>query len=1109
MEGHSDHPHGGTDSSQAQMKRQGFRSSSTAPTLDLPSQSLQQPNLTSRVPPGADSLQRSRRQSSRWNVQVGLDQVDQATIATAKAGAAATAAAAASAQSSARSAVVATAQSSARPAAAAAAATTLSSARSAPVATMQSSARSATTSEAAKEKGGNDKRLSTGNVTKSRAAKSSARTQRKKGKGPKSYRKTRASTSESSGSSDSSDSSNSSGSGSSSFDDSDSSDSSDSSRESVSRSGTSSDRSRSFSSRAKARRESAGGGRGGGSNGGRDRDRDRERSRRSSVSRDRERSRSRDSRSNRDRDGDRGRSSDRHNYYNSWERERGGSGGKGGRGSHDRGRENSRGGRGGRGGHASEYDRGFKQSSGGGKGASAHGSGKWNSRGRDGGYSDKDPRFNRSNSKDYMSSESFSRDRRGGSGGERDRSRSHERRGDRSSYRQDTPGRDGNHDVGRARRKGSDASNGREDRRRSDGGGSTRYADTPPGRRSASRPRGDSSPPHSISAPRSGNLSPGSTRRTPQKSNGTGSGRNNGGSDGATRERDLRGDSSPLARNALSSAYEHVPMPTASLEFHHSIGGDQDDLFPNLEDHLSDPVMRGADAHSQGTSPVRPSISVASPVAADTTSVDVTADKVSSPSASGLSNPTTSSIVSTSLQSKPSQASMSRKTNESIPKKGGSNSPDYSAGVPVRTCSDNAHSDASGAAIAKPSTKSSADTVGGSALDQGGLDESRTGPTTPSLALSLQHSESSAPEAIKPTPKEQAVLVEAPPISKPVSFSPALSEGTPLNSMTASKNAAKGREEERFEEVSVVSGGVSEGATKDANSSPAIAKGVLQAGPASGSASGIVGEGSLLPSSSSFSSSSRDRNDTCSSPGNGAADSTMPSSTTVRIDGMHPGAESINGNKELMGTEVAGETGRRQSRASEVDDPMTTGRMGRVAASQEGKEDKREEAKGGRQTDVEGEVAGGAIIQEDDEDVNEDEGDDEDEREEEGEEEEEQGKDTPTESARKQGPIWFKEGTHVIFRCRPDENAGRPRPFAVELKDVIGRTVRFHSAISEGALHALCHVDCVVGSAMFCGRAEENSLGILTLTLQGLVKSLNFLQFIKWGMPPVRPKPSS
>lgn len=55
-------------------------------------------------------------------------------------------------------------------------------------------------------------------------------------------------------------------------------------------------------------------------------------------------------------------------------------------------------------------------------------------------------------------------------------------------------------------------------------------------------------------------------------------------------------DPSPLAGNALSSAYDNVPMPTASIEFHHSMAGDHDDFFYSLETQIPEPAMGTADA---------------------------------------------------------------------------------------------------------------------------------------------------------------------------------------------------------------------------------------------------------------------------------------------------------------------------------------------------------------------------------------------------------------------------------------------------------------------------------------------------------------------------------
>lgn len=172
-------------------------------------------------------------------------------------------------------------------------------------------------------------------------------------------------------------------------------------------------------------------------------------------------------------------------------------------------------------------------------------------------------------SKDYEASDSYGRDSRGGGTGSRDRNRSKssERRG---------KGRDIDKDVMRARRKVS--------------GGGTWPPETP-SRRQDEGQRTESP----ASGPAGSKSSPGNgTSVTPMKGTGLVTEQPLGGAgDGsATRARGVQSQPPPLAGNALSSAYDHLPMPTSSLEFHPSMGGD--DFFSSLEDQLSDPVMRAS-----------------------------------------------------------------------------------------------------------------------------------------------------------------------------------------------------------------------------------------------------------------------------------------------------------------------------------------------------------------------------------------------------------------------------------------------------------------------------------------------------------------------------------
>lgn len=205
--------------------------------------------------------------------------------------------------------------------------------------------------------------------------------------------------------------------------------------------------------------------------------------------------------------------------------------------------------------------------------------------------------------KDYDTSDPYGRDQRGGSGGgsgDRHRSKSSDRRG---------KGRDINEDVLRARRKVS--------------GAGARRSETPPrrqdeGRRSGSPAAGAARPKPSPAA---------GTSLTPTKGRGPVSEQPSGGtSDGnAARGRETQGHPPPLAGNALSSAYDHVPMPTSSLDFHHGMGGD--DLFSSLEDQLSDPALRGI------------SPSVASPLRRSSRSSSVTSptrgNSIASPAKTG------------------------------------------------------------------------------------------------------------------------------------------------------------------------------------------------------------------------------------------------------------------------------------------------------------------------------------------------------------------------------------------------------------------------------------------------------------------------------------------
>ena len=184
--------------------------------------------------------------------------------------------------------------------------------------------------------------------------------------------------------------------------------------------------------------------------------------------------------------------------------------------------------------------------------------------------------------KDYDASDLYGRDQRGSSGGsgggsgDRHRSKSSDRRG---------KGRDIDEDVMRARRKVS--------------GSRARRSETPPRRQDEGRSSGSPA----VGAARSNPSPAGDASLTPTNGRGPVTEQPSGGtSDGsATRARESQNHPPPLAGNALSSAYDHVPMPTSSLEFHHSMGGD--DLFSSLEDQESDPALRGVSPSV--TSPLR------------------------------------------------------------------------------------------------------------------------------------------------------------------------------------------------------------------------------------------------------------------------------------------------------------------------------------------------------------------------------------------------------------------------------------------------------------------------------------------------------------------------
>lgn len=159
-------------------------------------------------------------------------------------------------------------------------------------------------------------------------------------------------------------------------------------------------------------------------------------------------------------------------------------------------------------------------------------------------------------------------------------------------------------------------------RRKVSGAGALR-PDTPPRRQDDGRSSGSPA----AGAARSKPSPAAGASLTPTKGRGPVAEQPSGGkSDGsATRARETQGHPPPLAGNALSSAYDHVPMPTSSLEFHHSMGGD--DLFSSLEDQLSDPALRGV------------SPSVASPLRRSSRSSSITsptrANFVASPAKAG------------------------------------------------------------------------------------------------------------------------------------------------------------------------------------------------------------------------------------------------------------------------------------------------------------------------------------------------------------------------------------------------------------------------------------------------------------------------------------------
>ena len=228
-------------------------------------------------------------------------------------------------------------------------------------------------------------------------------------------------------------------------------------------------------------------------------------------------------------------------------------------------------------------------------------------------------------SKDHDQPDPYTRDRRG----ERNRNKSSDRR-DR--------GRDVDKDVDRARSKTY--------------GGGDRYQDTP-SRRSDDDRRAES--PVSGSG-RSKPSSPVRARRTPTK----GPGFITEGSPAvaidrsATRGRRAQGDATPLAGNGLSSAYDHLPMPTSSIEFHSSMGGDG--LFSSLEDQLYDQDIRGGD--TAVGSKARPSISSAAtsphPAPVAKTPVAATTD----PDAAGPVSSSASSPSGTAITARPERANI-------------------------------------------------------------------------------------------------------------------------------------------------------------------------------------------------------------------------------------------------------------------------------------------------------------------------------------------------------------------------------------------------------------------------------------------------------------------
>lgn len=297
--------------------------------------------------------------------------------------------------------------------------------------------------------------------------------------------------------------------------------------------------------------------------------------------------------------------------------------------------------------------------------------------------------------KDYQSTPIDAYGRRGSGGNERARSRSRERRsGERGYNKQSTFERDINQDVAHARRRSAEGNKDREDRHRGNAS-SRRICDTPPSRSSAGGRYGESPSSRSGSSARA-NRSPGSheARRTPTKvALGPISGGTPTSSVGGERGRNgVENEPPPLAGNTLSSAYEHLPMPTSSLEFH-GMGGDHDDFF--LED-TSDPFMHGADStNAHEASPIRPTAasSTSATTAAAGTTASVTSTGTRFDSAArlpDLSCPSSFSSSSSSiLSSRMSRASSDRTgactarlpSAGEIPKKGAEKVP-VAEGVP-------------------------------------------------------------------------------------------------------------------------------------------------------------------------------------------------------------------------------------------------------------------------------------------------------------------------------------------------------------------------------------------------------------------------------------------